>query len=201
VLIDWLWWGENNISKPQPSLAYCSSPGWMWVGELWWWWCQLGITPGLPTRAHWQSYQQRHLKRVGGMAERMRILCIRYHLYVNSSFTCHKILWHGTSGFTFHPKEGVLWIFITLKNPSLQPGLNLRPLCAVASTLTTTPLRWQSCVTSNYICGGQSGTGAGFLWPLQFKLKHNILIHSFFLQKSLCVFLSLFLQNKYNLRG
>jgi hypothetical protein len=29
-------------------------------------------------------------------------------------FMCHKILQHGTSGFT-SPKEGVLWIFIALK--------------------------------------------------------------------------------------
>jgi hypothetical protein len=37
--------------------------------------------------------------------------------YLKGSLTCHKILRHGTSGFTSHPKEGVLWIFITLKNP------------------------------------------------------------------------------------
>jgi hypothetical protein len=33
-----------------------------------------------------------------------------------------KILLHGTSGFTSQPKEGVLWIFIALKNPSPWPG-------------------------------------------------------------------------------
>jgi hypothetical protein len=31
-----------------------------------------------------------------------------------SSFTYHKILRHGTSGVTSHPKEGVLRIFIAL---------------------------------------------------------------------------------------
>jgi hypothetical protein len=36
--------------------------------------------------------------------------------------TCRKILRHGTSGFTSHPKEGVLRIFIALKNPSPWPG-------------------------------------------------------------------------------
>jgi hypothetical protein len=55
------------------------------------------------------------------------------------SLTCSKILRHGTSGFTSHPKEGVLWIFIALKNPSSLPGLNPRPLGPVASTLITTP--------------------------------------------------------------
>jgi hypothetical protein len=36
--------------------------------------------------------------------------CVPYSLfwYVNGSFTCRKILRHGTSGFTSHPKEGVL---------------------------------------------------------------------------------------------
>jgi hypothetical protein len=54
---------------------------------------------------------------------------------------CRKILEHGTSSFTCHPKEGVVQIFIVLKNPSPWPGLNPRPLGPVASTLTTTPPR------------------------------------------------------------
>jgi hypothetical protein len=39
--------------------------------------------------------------------------------YFKRSLTRHKILQHGTSGFTSHVKEGVLRIFIALKNPSL----------------------------------------------------------------------------------
>jgi hypothetical protein len=39
-------------------------------------------------------------------------------------FTRRKILRHGTSGFTFHPKEGVLRIFIALKNPLPWSGSN-----------------------------------------------------------------------------
>jgi hypothetical protein len=38
-------------------------------------------------------------------------------------------------------EEGVLRIFITLKNTLLWPGLNLQPLGPVASTLTTTTPR------------------------------------------------------------
>jgi hypothetical protein len=30
-LIDWLWCIETGVSEPPPSLAHCSSPGWMWV--------------------------------------------------------------------------------------------------------------------------------------------------------------------------
>jgi hypothetical protein len=53
------------------------------------------------------------------------------------SFTCRKILRHGTSGFSSHLKEGVLKIFITLKNSSPWPSKNPQPLGPVASTLTT----------------------------------------------------------------
>jgi hypothetical protein len=45
------------------------------------------------------------------------------------------------SGFTSHLKEGVLRIFIALKNPSPRPGLNPRPLGTLTSTLTTKPPR------------------------------------------------------------
>jgi hypothetical protein len=57
--------------------------------------------------------------------------------------TCLKILWNGADGFTSPPKEGVLRIFIALKNQSPRPGLNPRTLGPVASTLTITPPRWQ----------------------------------------------------------
>jgi hypothetical protein len=53
-------------------------------------------------------------------------------------FTCRKMLRHGASGFTFRPKDGVLWICIAIKNHSARPGLNPRPMNPVASTLTTT---------------------------------------------------------------
>jgi hypothetical protein len=55
------------------------------------------------------------------------------------SFMCHRILWYGISGFTSHLKEGVLRIFIALKNPSPWLGSNPQPLGSVASTLATTP--------------------------------------------------------------
>jgi hypothetical protein len=55
------------------------------------------------------------------------------------SLTCRNILRHGISGFTSHPKRGVMRIFIALKNPSPWPGSNPRPLVPVATTLITTP--------------------------------------------------------------
>jgi hypothetical protein len=58
-----------------------------------------------------------------------------------SSFTSRKMLRHGTSGFTSHPKEGVLRNFIALKNASPWPGSKPQPFGPVESTLITTPPR------------------------------------------------------------
>jgi hypothetical protein len=68
-----------------------------------------------------------------------------YLKYLKGSLTCHKIIRRATSDFTSHLKEGVLWIFIALKNPSLGQGLNPQPLGPMASTLTTTQLRQLEC--------------------------------------------------------
>jgi hypothetical protein len=60
---------------------------------------------------------------------------------MEGSLTCRKNLPHRTSDFTSHLNEGVLLIFIALKDPSPQPGLNPHPLDPVESTLTTAPPR------------------------------------------------------------
>jgi hypothetical protein len=65
----------------------------------------------------------------------------QYLKYLMGSLTCRKTLLHGTSGFTCHLKEGVLRIFIALKNPSPEPSLSPWLLGTEASTLTTTPPR------------------------------------------------------------
>jgi hypothetical protein len=46
--IDYVGW---LTSQNCPSLAYCSSSGWIWMWEPWRLWCRLGITPDLSTRA------------------------------------------------------------------------------------------------------------------------------------------------------
>jgi hypothetical protein len=71
-----------------------------------------GKTPDSSITALLKSYQQRHLDRVGGMEEGVRISRIQYLWYVNGSITSRKILRHETSGVTSHPKKGVLRIFI-----------------------------------------------------------------------------------------
>jgi hypothetical protein len=40
----------------------------------------------------------------------------------NESLTCRKILRHGTDGFSSPPKEGVLRVFVALKNPLSSEG-------------------------------------------------------------------------------
>jgi hypothetical protein len=47
-----------------------------------------------------------------------RILHFQYLDTLTALLTCRKVLLLGTSGFTSHPKEGVLRISIALKNPS-----------------------------------------------------------------------------------
>jgi hypothetical protein len=73
--------------------------------------------------------------------QRSENFAYQYLKYLKGPLTCRKILRHGTSGFTSHPKQGVLRIFIALKSPLPWAGLNPRPLGSVASTLTTTPPR------------------------------------------------------------
>jgi hypothetical protein len=81
------------------------------------------------------------------MDEEVRILSIQCLKYLKGYLHAVKSYDMGPSRFTTHPKEGVLRIFIALKNPSPWPGLNPRPLGPVASTLTTTPPR-----PHGYIC-------------------------------------------------
>jgi hypothetical protein len=140
--------GWDYVSELRPPTGLLFIPRMICEHGERWWWCQLGINPYSSTRALWQSYQQRHLGQVGGMAEGLREFCL-YSIWHTSRdlLTCSKILRHGTSGFTSYLKEGVLHIFISLKNPSPRSGLNPRPMGPVTSTLTTTPPR-RSAVTA-----------------------------------------------------
>jgi hypothetical protein len=87
------------------------------------------------------SCQQRHLWNEWKVGEGNENLVYASPWDFKRSFTCRKILQHGTSDFTSHLKEGVLQIFNTLKNPSPWPGSKSQSLGPVASTLTTTPTR------------------------------------------------------------
>jgi hypothetical protein len=67
------------------------------------------LSGSLTSRVIWEK--------VGERDEGVRIILSVSEISQGIS-TCRKILRHGTSGFTSHPKEGVLRIFIALKNTS-----------------------------------------------------------------------------------
>jgi hypothetical protein len=112
------------------------------------WWYRLGLTPNSSTRVPWQPWVLSGgpvTRDITGASRRMGEENVNL-VYPSPwdckrSLTCCKILRHWTSGFTSHPKEGVLLTFIALKYSSLWPGSNLRPLGPVERTLTTTPPR------------------------------------------------------------
>jgi hypothetical protein len=91
----------------------------MWIMECWY---RLGLTPNSSTRALWQPpavlSAEISLERVGEWAKEMRIYSIR------PRGTSRDLL-HAVKSYDMGPcallpirEEGVLWIFIVLKNPS-----------------------------------------------------------------------------------
>jgi hypothetical protein len=67
-----------------------------------------------------------------------------WNIFVHTSklhFTCHKMLRHVAVSFTSLLNKGMTQIFIILKNPLTQPGLNSQTLGSIASLLTISPPR------------------------------------------------------------
>jgi hypothetical protein len=139
-LTDRLRWSGTMSQNCGHQRDYCSSLGWMWA------WItvvmmQAGDNSWL---AHHSSLAVLPSETSGASrrsGRRSKNFAYQYLKYIKGYLTCRKILRHGANGFTSHPKEGVLRIFIALKNPSPRPSLNPRPLSQVANTLTTTPPR------------------------------------------------------------
>jgi hypothetical protein len=129
-------WGETYVSELRPPTDYCSFPGWYvsveGCGDDTGWAILLTQPPSPEILPAETSGSRRNVRRSENFA-------YQYLTYINAFLTGRKILRHGTSGFTSHPKESVLQTSTTLKNPSPWPGSNLRPLGQVTSTLTTTP--------------------------------------------------------------
>jgi hypothetical protein len=116
------------------------------TGDMWAWMDMVVMIMMMPvwqthdsfTRALWQ---QKHLG-ASRRNERNENFAYQHLRCVNGFLTRRKILRHWASGFTSHPKEGVLRIFIALKPPSHRPGFNPRPLGPVAATTQPRRLIW-----------------------------------------------------------
>jgi hypothetical protein len=137
-LIDWLWWVRlclRTVATVNPS------------GDMRAWRAMVVIPAGDNSWLIHQSSLAVLPAEISGASRRngrrSEDFAYQYLKYLKGSWTCRKILWYGTSGFTSHTKESVLRTFIALKNPPSRLGLNPRPLGPVASTLTTTPPRRQ----------------------------------------------------------
>jgi hypothetical protein len=74
----------------------------------------------LSIRALWQSYQQSNLVAKREELVKQMNFTYKYLFHIlKGSLTCRKIYRNMADDFTSPRKEGVLWIFIKLKNSSL----------------------------------------------------------------------------------
>jgi hypothetical protein len=113
-----------------------------WVSR----WDWLGLTPDLTSRDLWGS--KRWARERGNF--------VYSSLWdFKSSFTCRKILGHGTFPVYFpSERKACCGFLLPLNIHCLGQVLNPQPLGPVASTLTTTPSRWHMCpyLTVQKIC-------------------------------------------------
>jgi hypothetical protein len=137
-LLDWLiMMGWDYVSNATTKGPIVHPPGdkWAWTAML------MMLVGDNSWIAHQSSVEVLQADTSGANRRNRRRsenFSYQYLRYLKGCLTCRKVLRHGTSGFTSHSKEGVLRIFIALKNESSWPGLNPRPFGPVASTLTTT---------------------------------------------------------------
>jgi hypothetical protein len=137
--------GWDYVSELWPALGQLFIPQLIDErGEPWWSDVDRGKLQIRPPECSQWTQQQSHLvanqEDLGKGNDVFGLWSILIILH-KSFLTCRKILWRGASGFTSPPNEGVLRIFISLKNPSPWPGLNLQTLGPMASTVTITPPR------------------------------------------------------------
>jgi hypothetical protein len=125
VMVGWDW-----RLRTATSTGLLFIPGWSAMRATVWW-CWLRLTPNLSTRALWQPPVlaggpiSRDISGASGrVGEGNENLVYPSPWDFKRSFTCRKILRYGNTGFTYHPKEGVLRTFIALKNPSSWLGSN-----------------------------------------------------------------------------
>jgi hypothetical protein len=103
--------GWDYVSEPRPPTGLFSIPRWLWRAMVLM--MPAGETPNSSTRALWQSYQQSHLgarKRNGRRSKNFKEwtkeweFCLSVSEIPQGIFNVTRILRHGTSGFTSHPR-------------------------------------------------------------------------------------------------
>jgi hypothetical protein len=164
MMIMLMWWDTWTMTTNKP-IVHPPGDTWAWRNMVEWQ-CWQGKTDS-STRALWKSYQQRHLiaNRKNGQKKWEFNLAKYFCSFLQVIFTCCKLLWHGASGVTSPPKEGMLKTFFTIKNPSPWLGWNPQPPSSTENILSITPLRWQFLslhYVSGYYCVG--------LWCLKYLL-------------------------------
>jgi hypothetical protein len=104
----WCWWDETTSLNCGHDWACYPSPRWYTSVE------NRGGISGNPTSSHLVARQGELAKEMMNLA----LWCIFVYTLKGIFLTCCKILQHGANGFTFSAKEGMLQIFVALKNPS-----------------------------------------------------------------------------------
>jgi hypothetical protein len=106
--VDWLWWGETDVSELRPLRAYCSSPGDCVVDR------GMMVSTGAGS---WFVYQSSlavtsSLLFGGPVSRDVSGACRMVEGYENLVYSspwnlkrCRQILRHGTSGFISHTKK------------------------------------------------------------------------------------------------
>jgi hypothetical protein len=118
--IGWLWWAET-VSQNCDTNGPIVHP----TGDMWAWRTMVKMIPAGDKSwlIHRSSLAVLPAETSGASRRngRSEDFAYQYLKYFKGSLTSRKILRHGTSGFTSHPKEGVLRIFMVLKNQSPRP--------------------------------------------------------------------------------
>jgi hypothetical protein len=107
------------------------------------------------TRALWQPYQRRHLveSRRNGL-KGMRIYSWEVFLFILPGDFLHTLKSYDMESLALLPlqRKVCCGILLPLKNSSPQPGMNLRSLGPMASTITITPPRRLAHRLGVYLC-------------------------------------------------
>jgi hypothetical protein len=119
--------GRDYISEIQPPTGNTCCPS----GDIWAWRTMVEL--------YWQARIPDSSIRVFWQLMNLALFSIFHTLKCSS--TCYKILQYGADCSSSPLKEGMLQIFITLKNPSPSAGCEPTNLGPMASTLTTRPPR------------------------------------------------------------